>query len=64
MSNFSCNNYFADFVEEDFYKSGIPDYRCRTYINQGYIQIENDGYKIIHCHRFDLVMGNVDCSDT
>ena len=48
MSNFSCNNYFANFVEEDFYKSGIPDYRCRTYINQGYIQIENDGYKIIY----------------
>lgn len=48
MSNFSCNNQLIDFVEQDFAKSGIPDYMCRSYKNLGYIQIENDGYKIIY----------------
>ena len=48
MSNFSCNNQLTDFVEQDFAKSGIPDYVCRSYKNLGYIQIDNDGYKIIY----------------
>ena len=48
MSNFSCNNQLTDFVEQDFAKSGIADYLCRSYKNLGYIQIDNDGYKIIY----------------
>ena len=39
MSNFSCNNLLTDFVEQDFAKSGIPDYVCRSYKNLGYDRI-------------------------